>query len=198
MIERLDRTRFQPWFVYYPTALPLDLTGAAVHRWVQRLYSIYGFSRLLVVGHSMGGLVGRAFINDAVQHADGGLADTLRLFVTLSTPWQGHSMAALGVQHAPAVAPSWHDMAPDSAFLRAVLAQPLPSQIPYYLLFSYSGGSRMLGEANDGVVTLTSELDPRAQQQAVKVYGFAESHGGILGSASVSVLVNGLMTAAAH
>jgi hypothetical protein len=67
-----------------------------------------------------------------------------------------------------------------------------------YLLFSYSGGSRMLAEPNDGVVTLASELDPRAQQQAVKVYGFAESHAGILGSAGVSALVNGLLTTAAH
>ena len=142
MIERLDHTRFQPWLVYYPTAFPLDVTAAGLHRWMQRLHSMYRFSRLLVVAHSMGGLVGRAFINDALQTADGGVADTLRLFVTLSTPWQGHSMAALGVQRAPAVAPSWYDMAPGSPFLRAVQA-PLPSrESRIYLLFSYSGSSR--------------------------------------------------------
>ena len=37
----------------------------------------------------------------------------------------------------------------------------------------------------------------RAQQQAVKVYGFDESHTGILRSADVSALLNGLLTAAA-
>src|SRR5262249_8365424 len=109
IVKGLDRTRFQPWFAYYPTALPLDATGTAIHRWVQRLSLSCHFSRLLVVAHSMGGLVGRAFINDTLRDRGGGIADTVRLFVTLSTPWQGHAKAALGVQQAPTVAPSWYD-----------------------------------------------------------------------------------------
>ena len=198
LIAHLDRNRFQPWLLYYPTALPLELDGAALDRWMQRLYTTFRFPRLLVVAHSMGGLVARAFINTALRDPTGGVADSLRLFVTLSTPWQGQAAAALGVEQAPAVAPSWYDMAPGSPFLQSLQASPLPKTIPHYLLFSYAGGSRFSDAANDGVVTLASQLDWRAQSESVKVYGFDESHTGILRSPQVSGLLNAILASAAQ
>jgi len=198
VIEHLDRARFQPWLLYYPTALSLRLDGHAIDRWMQRLYSTYRFSRLLVVAHSMGGLVGRSFINSALQNPSGGVAESLRLFVTLSTPWQGQSAAGLGVEHAPTVAPSWYDIAPGSEFLQWVQAKPLPKAIPHYLLFSYGGGGRFSSEPNDGVVTLASQLDPSAQAESVKVYGFNDSHTGILADPAVSALLNDILAAAAQ
>ncbi len=198
IIAHLDRSRFQPWLLYYPTALHLTLDGQAIDRWMQRLYSTYRFSRLLVVAHSMGGLVGRSFINSALQNPSGGVAESLHLFITLSTPWQGQSDAALGAEHAPVAAPSWFDIAPGSPFLQWVQAQPLPKAIPHYLLFSYGGGGRFSGEPNDGVVTLASQLDPRAQAESVKVYGFDDSHTDILADPSVSALLNEILAAAAQ
>jgi len=197
VIEHLDRTRFQPWLAYYPTALPLELDASGLDRWMQRLYATYRFPRLIVVAHSMGGLVSRAFINHALQHSDSGVGDRLCLFVTLSTPWGGDARAALGIEQAPAVAPSWLDMAPGSPFLQSLLAQPLPESLPHYLLFSYGGGSRLRDEANDGVVTLASELDRRAQFDAVKVYGFNDGHMGILQDPQVTLLLNSLLAASA-
>jgi hypothetical protein len=145
----------------------------------------------------MGGLVGRAFINDALRDPDGEVAESVRLFVTLSTPWQGQAMAASGVKHAPAVAPSWIDMAPRSLFLRSVHTPPLPPAIPHHLLFSYGGGSRLSGAPSDGVVTLASQLDPSAQNEAAKIHGFNESHTGILSSGAALTLVNDLLAEAA-
>lgn len=53
LIERLDRSRFQPWLLYYPTALPLDLDGAGLDRWMQRLYTTYRFPTLTVDRRNM-------------------------------------------------------------------------------------------------------------------------------------------------
>ena len=53
-----------------------------------------GADRILLVGHSMGGLVCRAWLHDHV--ADGKTADGLRCsLVTLCTPWQGTRIARL-------------------------------------------------------------------------------------------------------
>jgi hypothetical protein len=53
LIERLDHSRFQPWLLYYPTALPLDLDGAGLDRWMQRLYTTYRFPTLTVDRRNM-------------------------------------------------------------------------------------------------------------------------------------------------
>jgi pimeloyl-ACP methyl ester carboxylesterase len=189
MIARLDRTRFQPWLVYYPTAPRLEKTAMWVDRWVQYLYVQHRYQRMAVIAHSMGGLVARAFINRAIDARDGRAAG-LRLFITLSTPWDGHRLAQRGVDKAPVVVPSWYDMAPGSPFLRSLLEPALPPTLAHELLFSYAGGSRLMRTANDGAVTLKSQLVPRAQAQARTVRGFDESHRTILRSPDVAALVN--------
>lgn len=180
MIAGLDRNRFQPWLVYYPTAVDLDDVATALDRWLQRLWVAYRFPKIAVVAHSMGGLVGRAYINRTVAHRLVASEGTVALFITMSTPWQGQAAAALGVEQAPVVAPSWRDMAPGSPFLDSLLAEPLPPQIPYHLLFTYGDGKALIRGANDGAVTLASELADPAQRQAVQVYGFDVGHGAIL------------------
>jgi predicted esterase len=61
MIAALDRTRFQPWVFSYPSGARLDRTATNLTAIVEDLRAHYGFSRLLVVGYSMGGLVAHAF-----------------------------------------------------------------------------------------------------------------------------------------
>lgn len=189
IVASLDRDRFQPWLVYYPTAPGLEKTAKSLDRWVQRLYVAHRYDRMAVIAHSMGGLVARAFVNRVVASRDGRDAG-LRLFMTISTPWDGHNAAQTGVNRAPVVAPSWYDMAPGSPFLHALLEPALPPAIAQDLLFSFAGRSRLVRGNNDGVVTLESQLDPRAQAQARTVRGFNESHAGILRSADVAALVN--------
>ena len=55
------------------------------------------------------------------------------------------------------------------------------------------GGSVALGEANDGTVTVASQLRQEAQRGAARLYGFNETHMGVLESAEVSALLNGLL-----
>jgi pimeloyl-ACP methyl ester carboxylesterase len=187
LIDSLDKTRYQAWVAYYPTAVHLDVVGAAMGRWLQALEAQYHFPRLGVVAHSMGGLVARAYLNGD-RNGLGGELESLA-FVSIATPWQGHAMAARGVANAPVVAPSWFDMAPGSPFLGTLLATPPPRYATYDLDFAY-GGRQRRGPANDGVVTLASQLDLRAQEQARRVMGFDAGHGAVLDEPMVADAVH--------
>ena len=190
LVGTLDRSRFQPWLVYYPTAAHLDRIGRGLVRALGALQVKYGFSPMLLVAHSMGGLVTRAAVNYAVESAKGGRVVRLPAFISISSPWNGHAGAEAGVEYAPVVAPSWEDMAPDSPFLRQLPQTPLPPECEYSLFFSYRGGSEFSKEANDGTVAVASELSMPIQRQAVHVMGFNESHTSILESDEVATLLN--------
>src|SRR5262245_11435866 len=190
--DSLDRHHFQPWFVYYPSGFELDRVADGLARWMQEMQSRCGFDRLAVVAHSMGGLVARAFIDRA---AAVGSLPPVGTFISISTPWGGHSAAALGVARAPAVVPAWRDLAPGSAFLETLWQTPLPASTQFYLIFGFGGhrNSRFIPGANDGVVTVASELDSRAQRAAVRVFGYDETHQSILNSAAVGAEMRALL-----
>ena len=86
LIEQLDHTRFQPWLVYYPTALDLATTARFVNRVMLRLHSDFPYPKIAVVAHSMGGLVARATINQATEYLAGKRVSSLPVFVSISTP----------------------------------------------------------------------------------------------------------------
>ena len=92
-----------------------------------------------------------------------------------------------GVKHAPAVIPIWHDMVPDSPFIRSVFSRKIKPDIPFYLLFSHKGNCSMFMDNNDGAVTIKSQLDPRAQADAISMWGFNNGHLDILSSPDVLV-----------
>lgn len=189
----LDRTRFQPWFVFHPSGLELDRIADGLARWMQVMHTRCPFERLLVVAHSMGGLVARAFIDRATAGALPPIG-RIETFVSIATPWGGHSAAALGVAHAPAVVPAWRDLVPGSAFLETLLATPLPPGLRFHLFFGFRGRrSPFLRGANDGAVTLASQLDPRAQRAAIKLYGYDETHRGILESPDVAAQLRSVL-----
>ncbi len=193
LVSSLDRSRFQPWLMYYPTAPHLDQLGWGLLRGLAALHVKYGYSRLILVAHSMGGLVARTALNSAIESASMGRVARLPAFVSISTPWNGHSGAAKGVKYAPTVAPSWEDMAPGSSFLTRLSQTPLPPECEYSLLFSYRGGGILSGEANDGTVTVSSQLAMPIQRQAARVMGFDENHTSILESREVAAQLNAIL-----
>jgi pimeloyl-ACP methyl ester carboxylesterase len=101
LIEGLDRTRFQPWFFFYPSGARLEAIAHFLTERIARLEDRYGFPKLAVVAHSMGGLVSRAFLLELR-----GSRTTDRLFVSYSTPWEGRLRAG-GVEKSPVVIDSW-------------------------------------------------------------------------------------------
>ena len=187
LIGGLDRSRYQPWVYFYPTGMRLERQCELLYRIVAALQNQFEFRQLCVLAHSMGGLVARGAISEAVKRS---APFEFPTFITLSTPWQGHAGAEKGVAKSPAVVPAWRDMAPSSPFLKKIWEIPLPKKTAYYLIFSYSGDfSPMINRNNDGAVSLASELDPRAQVAARRTFGFNEDHGGILSSPAVSQVV---------
>lgn len=180
IVEGMDRTRFQAWFFYYPSGLPLEKLGSLLARILFDIDKALRDTnqRLVVVAHSMGGLVGQAAINKLCRD---GTPPYLKMYISFSTPYGGVSGAKIGVEYAPVVVPSWKDVAAGSAFLDRLYQQKCSPEVPSYLFFGYRDDSLVKSRSSsDGVITLKSQLDPRKQLTAQKVYGFNATHVGIL------------------
>jgi pimeloyl-ACP methyl ester carboxylesterase len=173
--------------VSYPSGLRLPELAQGMYRLFADLQYRYRFKRLHVVAHSMGGLVARGFINECARRND---CDSIASFITISTPWGGHSAAAAGVKHAPTVVPAWIDMAPGSGYLATLFATPLSASLRYDLLFSFKRTDNVGEQNDDGTVTLMSQLREEAQQQARSTHGYDETHMSVLESALVAERVN--------
>jgi pimeloyl-ACP methyl ester carboxylesterase len=188
LIERLDRRRYQPWVYYYPGGASLANVADHLAQTMRKLQVQHDFPRFVVVAHSMGGLVSRGFIQ---RYRAGGSA-AIPLFISIATPFDGHKSAESGLK-APRVVRVWYDMAPGSEYLQSIYSGG-ELGVPHYLLFAFrqSGGVH-LGEANDGTVSVASQLRPAAQQGAARIEGFNETHMGVLESKEVSQRLNGLL-----
>jgi pimeloyl-ACP methyl ester carboxylesterase len=202
LIGHLDRSRFQPWVYYYPSGVHLGMIADHLDQTVKRLQLSYGANRLLLVAHSMGGLVSRGFL---LRNQTENKRTDIPLFVSISTPWGGMPSAAEGVKHAPTVVRAWYDLAPGSAYLREIYFRdpgqstqhrPLPPGTSHHLLFGFQRDRRSFGESDDHTVSLVSQLYPGAQQDATRLYGFDATHESILESPEVSSLVNQLLNEA--
>lgn len=190
--RHLDRTKYQPWFFYYPSGSSLDSMSYLLYWKLGNLQRRYHFDRLYLTAHSMGGLVVRSFLADY-----GDQFPAAKLFVTLSTPWGGDALADDGVAYSPAVIPSWHDVRAGGRFVQTLFHKPLPRELDYYLLFGHAGHYSLLRPAsNDGTITLASQLRPAAQSEARRVFGYDESHVGILSSPQVFAQYDALLKAA--
>ncbi|SRR5690606_7011895 len=190
LIARLDRTRYQPWLYLYPSGVYLDLIADHLSQTVMKLQVRYDVERLVVVAHSMGGLVARGFV---LRHAKSSALD-VPLFVTLSTPWAGHAAAGLGVKHSPVVLDVWRDMAPGSEYLQALFAESLPTETQHHLIFTFSRDRSSFGASDDQAVTVASQLDPAAQAEARRIYGYDDTHRGILRNDRVAALMGELLS----
>ncbi len=176
-VARINRDRYQPWFYYYPSGLPLDKISNALNTIINVMHRRYGFKEMVVVAQSMGGLVARSFI---LRNVHDSKQDFIKMFISVSTPWNGHRMSEKGVKQAPTPVPSWHDMVPGSEFIEKLYARKLPPFLKFHLYFSYRGDCSLFLANNDGTVELASELDYRAQAEADEIYGFDEDHGSII------------------
>jgi pimeloyl-ACP methyl ester carboxylesterase len=188
LIDRLDRSRFQPWVYYYPSGASLPKIADHLTQTMRKVQLQYGVTEFGVVAHSMGGLVSRGFLQ---RYRAGGATASIPLFISISTPWDGHKGAEMGLKTAPVVVRVWVDMAPGSDYLKSLYARD--TGVPHYLLFSFRQSGVSMGEGNDGVVTVSSQLRPAAQQNAARIEGYNETHMGVLEAQAVSQKVNALL-----
>jgi pimeloyl-ACP methyl ester carboxylesterase len=189
-ISKLDRSRFQPWIYYYPSGMHLASAADHLAQTVAKLQRRYDHPKLVVIAHSMGGLVARGFIQ---RHVASHTPGDIPLFITISTPWGGHAAAESGVKRSPIVVHVWEDMAPGSNYLTDLFAMSLPPQTAHHLLFTFNRNAMSLGVSDDQAVAVASELRPEAQEGAVRVYGYDDTHTGIFRNAEAAALINKLL-----
>jgi pimeloyl-ACP methyl ester carboxylesterase len=199
LIGQLDRNKYQPWVYYYPSGSHLDLIAGHLDQTMKNLQLEHGFNKYHVIAHSMGGLVSRGFL---LRNQTAQTRAHVPLYITIATPWGGHKAAESGIKYSPAVVRVWNDMVPGSAYIKGLFFEerngqqahrPLPTGLDHHLLFDFKQSGMGMGEANDGVVTVSSQLFAGAQTDAVRLYGFDETHMGVLDSKEVSQLVNRLL-----
>ncbi len=178
LIEQLDRTRFQAWIYRYPSGMRLNRAGRSLALLLKYLHDEYQPDDIYVTAHSVGGLVSRSAILQAKQGAASELYESIKLFVSFSTPWNGHGGAAMGVEWSPVVVPAWLDIQPESDFLNELQAE---SDIPHHLFFGFATNGKMtMLYSHDSVVSVSSQLSLWIQNRSCRVYGYDLDHVGIL------------------
>lgn len=193
IVAGLDRSKFQPTFFYYPSGLPLAQMGAVLQQLVTLVETHPKFKphRLVIIAHSMGGLVARAAVAELTQK---GVPSWLSLFVTMSSPYAGMTQAGLAVEQAPELVPSWEDLAPGSTFLQKMADTRIPEELPFYILFGYDNdGSYRRSVSGDSVVPLSSQIPTEAQAQANRMFGIDTTHVGILRDPATRRILNTLL-----
>jgi len=179
IVKRMDRDRYKLWFFYYPSGGDLDQLA-------DFFYSLFlsgeviplGEMPMIVIAHSMGGLVVREALNKYEGKTD---QNKVELFVTIASPLGGHPSAALGEKHGLIVLPAWRDLNPNNRFIKELYRKPLPKFVNHQLFYAYKNTNTLkLGENSDGVVPLSSQLHSEAQKQSHEQFGFNNSHVDIL------------------
>ena len=189
--ERLDHNRFHPWFFYYPSGESIEKSAEVLY-WI--LEEKFPFEPVVLIAHSMGGLLSRATIE---MYAQERRSDYISMFISLSTPYDGVESAKAAINN-PVSARSWLDIAPSSDFLKQyVLDTSIPDHMVFHLLFAY-GDESFTGQCGDGTISLKSQLEPHTEFQARSVMGFNETHGGILTNPDVSKRINHILMSVPH
>ena len=192
LIAHLDRSRFQPCVFFYATGASLSQSGRDLAEAIGAVRSYYDIESLVIVGHSIGGLIARDLVLNQSSHA----GVNIPVLITMSSPWGGVPSAGVGARFSPVVVDSWRDIAVGSAYLSSLFtdgeggARNLPTSTRHYLLFSYRKSWSSFGLSGDAVTSVASQLLRTAQEQAYRVYGFDVSHSEILTSGSVSDLLD--------
>lgn len=179
-VNNIDRTRFQPWFFYYPTGARIKSISYLLYWKLLNLQIKYKFDKMYITAHSMGGLVSRSFIVDYGRYFP-----YVKLFISLATPWGGDRMAEYGVKQSPAVIPSWIDMQPEGEFITSLYRTKIPETTSFYMFSGHRGGRNPFQSNNDGTMSLSSVLDLRPQAEAKMNYTFNEDHASIILSKEV-------------
>jgi len=179
IVAHLDRRLYRPWFFHYPSGTDLSQLSAMFYRLFLSGSVIPSQDvPMVIVAHSMGGLV----VRDAFNRCTGRSREAdVRCLITIASPLGGHPAAKSGTR-APVVIPSWYDLAPDSAFIRQLHRRPLPARTQYHLYCALGQPGDGGEEENrtDGVVPLASQRSSRAQGEAMEVEAFNDTHTGVL------------------
>jgi Tfp pilus assembly protein PilF/uncharacterized alpha/beta hydrolase family protein len=191
LVKNINQEIYQPWFFYYPSGLKIEKISDILYKKIEVLHNKYKFKVLYITAHSMGGLVSRSLIN---KYNSERKFDFLKLYISISTPYGGNEVSRFGVEYTPAHISCWEDVATGSEFLKRLYMKKMPSQIRFYLFFGYAGDSRISKDLDDGIISLKSQLDPKAKAEADLTCGFDEDHASILSSSKMLEKYNEILS----
>ncbi len=192
IVKRLDRNKYKPLFYYYPSGGDLEQLGELFYEiFLSGKVASYRHMPVIIVAHSMGGLVVREALN---KYGDKPGENKVVLYISIATPFGGHPAAATGEKHAPIVLPAWRDLNPENRFIKRLYRKPLPEFLNHQLIYAYQNPDTLkLSENSDGVVPLSSQLHPLAQKQSQGQFGFNNSHTSILEDEEMIAYILGRM-----
>ncbi|MBU2513964.1 hypothetical protein KJ966_21705 [bacterium] len=176
---RLDRSRYQPWFFYYPSGVRLPLIANVLYEKLIELHEQYKFEKLCLSAHSMGGLITRAMLT---SNSFEKYNDFIKMYVTLATPWSGFRSADTAVMTSPKKLPVWIDVASRSKFIHNQFRKSLPQTINYYLFFG-----------KEDLVSKGAAVDQRVFAGSTGNYSFDVNHQTILSDRNVIKQYNQLL-----
>lgn len=163
----LARGDVQPYvFLYDDHARYLDRSGDDLARALAELACRRRGARLVIVAHSMGGIVARCAINSLVDprwlhhHGDGDpcVGDFAAIdLMSVDTPWSGFLDPAIDLRKFWPGERSWVDMVSNSDVLTRLHAPPLPPHVEIHHVEADQGRA---GLARDKIRTL-GDLDDR-------------------------------------
>ncbi|MEE9912330.1 MAG: alpha/beta hydrolase [Deltaproteobacteria bacterium] len=163
---RLDRNRYQPWFFFYPSGIRLNLAASLLDEELGELQKKYGFQKMALVAHSVGGLTTRSFLTRFVRN---GHHPFIKLFVSFATPWSGFSAADASQILPHKSIPVWMDLGTQSPFIKTTLEDKMPPDVRHYIFYG----------KNDALCG-NKALDERATAGAAEIFAFNCDHTSIL------------------
>ena len=181
---------YQLLLFHFPSGFPLEHTSYILTEAVEQVLRQYAIPQLDVIAHSMGGLVSQGML----YQLDEVLRPRVRTHITMSTPFAGHAAAQIGIDWAPAVAPVWWAMAPNSRYLGIISALDLSSGPYHHLIFSFSHDAEGDSEGDDGVVSVKSQLAYSAQRNVTGIYGVADNHAGVVDNGCTIELLRAILS----
>lgn len=168
--DSLDKTKFEPWFAYYPSGLDIRETADMFRQNLARTAAMYGQDRVVIVAMSMGGLVVREGIKTA---NDGTRMPTVPLFIGISNPWGGSIKTGTGANLAVTARPgktisygaeSWKQFEAGAPFILSLYEEPLPEETVFHIIYGVGGEDDSLPGRDDG--SLPEESLARAEAVA--------------------------------
>jgi pimeloyl-ACP methyl ester carboxylesterase len=188
IVSSIDTTLYKCCFFYYPS-------GQSLERSANIFYEIFlsghiiqvEQKRLVIIAHSMGGLVARAALNMYSQMPSG--VESIA-YLSICTPYGGNEPAN-NASNAPLSVASWIDIGSKSAFIDKLNNIQLDKSISFYLFFGFQNNGS--GKSGDGTIELTSQLHSSAQALASMVYGFDETHTSIIESKELTAKINTIL-----
>ena len=182
IIDSIDKTKFTPYVVFYPGGESLEL-DANILSYMLFSSGIIQDVPFAIIAHSMGGLIAKAALNKKEMLN----IKSPHLLISIGSPFGGNKFAVTA-HKAPYVIPMWRDISPNSNFIQTLFLKKA-NNVKHYLFFSFKEENSMKKflPNNDGVVSITSQLNYLSQENAIAIYGLDETHTSILES---SILIN--------